>query len=133
MGVQYGSRSTELARLFDCACGVLEYAVDDFESVSGIARHFYFQIIDMKGNRTSSWHVSQEIAEQQRTLDKHITDSQQTALNTSKELSAQTSLIQENSSWAQRLTNLLSGCVADSAHGFGNLVLKSTAAACYLK
>lgn len=40
MGVQYGNRGTELAGLLGCACGVLEYAVGDFESVSGAGKYF---------------------------------------------------------------------------------------------
>ena len=70
---------------------------------------------DMKNFRSSSWHVSQGIEEQQKTLLEHIANSQETALNMSNELSTQKNLTQENNSWAQRLTNLLSGCVFDSA------------------
>ena len=71
--------------------------------------------IDMKVFRSSSWHVSQGFERQQTTLLEHIANSQETALNMSNELAAQRNLIQENSSWAQRLTNLLSGCVVDPA------------------
>ena len=68
---------------------------------------------DMKGFRSSSWHVSQGIEQQQTTLLEHVANSQETALNISNELAAQRDLIQANSSWAQRLNNLLSGCVVD--------------------
>ena len=71
--------------------------------------------IDMKVFRSSSWHVSQGIERQQTTLLEHIANSQETALNISNELAAQRDMIRENSSWAQRLTNLLSGCVVDPA------------------
>ena len=71
--------------------------------------------IDMKEFRSSSWHVSQGVERQQTTLLEHIANSQETALNISNELAAQRNMIQENSSWAQRLTNLLSGCVVDPA------------------
>ena len=66
---------------------------------------------------TSSWHVSQEVAQQQITLDKHIADSQEATLNISGDLAAQKYLIQENNSWAQRLTNLLNWYAAHLAHG----------------
>ena len=69
----------------------------------------------MKVFRSSSWHVSQDIERQQTTLHEHIANSQETALNISNELAAQRNMIQENSSWAHRLTNLLSGCVVDPA------------------
>ena len=71
--------------------------------------------IDMKVFRSSSWHVSQGIERQQTTLLEHIANSQETALSLSNEIAAQRNLIQANSSWAQRLTNLLSGCVVDPA------------------
>ena len=58
--------------------------------------------------RTSSWHVSKEIAQQQITLEKHIADSQEATLTFSNELAAHRYLVQESNSWAQRLTNLLS-------------------------
>ena len=58
--------------------------------------------------RTSSWHVSQGVAQQQITLEKHIADSQEAALTISHELAAHSYMIQESNSWAQRLTNLLS-------------------------
>ena len=45
------------------------------------------------------------------------------ALHISSELAAQKCLIQESNSWAQRLTNLLSWCVADEAHGLEKLTL----------
>ena len=70
--------------------------------------------IDVKVYRSSSWHISQGI-ERQQTLLEHIANSQETVLNISNELVAQRNMIQESSSWAQRLTNLLSGCVVDPA------------------
>lgn len=39
MGFQYGNGSVELTDLFDCARGVLEYAIDDIES-SLVLIHF---------------------------------------------------------------------------------------------
>ena len=71
--------------------------------------------IDIEEIRTSSWFVSQGIERQQISLEKHIADSQETALNVANELTAQKRLIRENSSWAERLTNLLSGWVVDLA------------------
>ena len=71
--------------------------------------------INMKKFRSTSWHVSDGIKRQQTTLLERIANSQRIALNISDELAAQRNLIQENSSWAQRLTNLLSGCVVDPA------------------
>lgn len=62
-------------------------------------------------NLTSSWHVSQEIAQQRTTLEKHIVDSQEAALNVASELAAQKYLMQESSSWAQRLAGLISCCL----------------------
>lgn len=62
----------------------------------------------LRMSRTSSWHISQEVAQQQITLEKHIADSQGAALTVSNELAAHRYLIQESNSWAQRLTNLLS-------------------------
>lgn len=59
-------------------------------------------------SRTSSWHISQGIVQQQITLEKHIADSQEAALTISNELAAHRYMIQESNSWAQRLTNLLS-------------------------
>ena len=72
--------------------------------------------------RTSSWHASREMVRQQNTLDKHIVDSQETTLNVSNQLAAQTHLIQENNSWAQRLTKMLGGYAASSVHA---LVLRT--------
>lgn len=40
MGFQYGNGSVELTDLFDCARGVLEYAIDDIESVSSDEHYF---------------------------------------------------------------------------------------------
>lgn len=71
----------------------------------------------LRTSRTSSWHVSQEIAQQRTTLEKHIVDSQEAALNVASELAAQKYLMQESSSWAQRLAGLISWCVADMACG----------------
>ena len=71
--------------------------------------------INMKKFRSTSWHVSEGIERQQTTLLERIANSQRIALNISDELAAQRNLIQENSSWAQRLTNLLSECVVDPA------------------
>lgn len=70
---------------------------------------------DVKDFRSSSWQVSQGLERQQTTLLEHIAHSQETAFNMSNELAAQRNLIQENSSWAQRLINLLSGWVVDPA------------------
>ena len=85
--------------------------------------------------RTSSWHVSKEVAQQQNTLNRLVVDSQEAALNVSSELAAQRNLIQENGSWAQRLTNLLSWYVAYLAHEFGHSSLRlrqlSIASSCH--
>ena len=123
MGFQYGSRSTELASLFDCACGVLEHEVGYFKSVSVVDSHPTTVKVYMKVFRSSSWHVSQGIERQQTTLLEHIANSQETALNISNELAAQRNSIQENSSWAQRLNTLLSGWVVDPAQTSKNGML----------
>ena len=41
MGIQDGCGSTELTGLFDCACGVLEHAADDFDSASGAEQYSF--------------------------------------------------------------------------------------------
>ena len=83
--------------------------------MSSVKHHSLVDKSDVNDFRTLSWHVSQEIERQQDTLQKHIADSQETSLNVSSELAAQKSLMQKNTSWAQRLNNLLSGCVVDPA------------------
>ena len=77
----------------------------------------------LRWSSTSSWHVSENITRQQTTLRKHIADSQEATLSVSNELAAQKYLIQENSSWAQRLTNLLSWYVVELVHGFDSFRL----------
>ena len=62
------------------------------------------------------------MARQQNILDKFIVDSQETTQNVSNKLAAQTCLIQENNSWAQRLTKMIGGYVPNSVHA---LVLRN--------
>lgn len=73
--------------------------------------------------RTSSWLVSREVARQQDTLEKHIANSNERVSDLSGELTAQQSLIQQNTSWAQRLVDLLSGYVSDIANRPGTCIL----------
>lgn len=62
--------------------------------------------------RKASWSLSQELAEQQGTLRRHVNDSQKKISDLSQEIGSQTLFLQENASWMQRLTNLVNGSVS---------------------